>query len=536
MMKTWLSRNRITVLILIIAAAGFIRSYNINGPLFEMNPLRQAVNAAISRNYAQSPQSQFLLPQMDNMGPSPGYFMFELPLLQYIGSLMIKVFGVHNWVFRIISIVLSMFSAVFFYKLCTRFLDLKTSIIALIFYCFAPMSIIMGRSFQTESFMLLALFLSLYYFIRWLEEERAAFLWACTAGFTVLVLLKITNLYISVLVAALFVIYKKARLIPKFLIPCFLILAINFFWWVLYSSGVRELFPNEYTVSDKNVQVFTIPHILNVIRELTLSSGYWLTTLKHCAWIVLSPILLIFLFLGIFVRKEKKVSAILLTWLLSVMLFISIVPSAALQEYYKIHLIPVAAIFSAFSYLWIVGKIKNARIKATATVSFWAVFMVSIFLVVYPVIRHKPIFAGNERLGEKVNSVSKKGDLVVASFGPDAMLLFYCDRKGWSLYLDDPAIDAVNVLEDRRREGAKYFVCGNLDELDRNRRFKEYMFKHYKVVDEQERQYAQPVSPSLDRFIWTLLGRSNLPALRSFKNKMECRSLGYVVFDLSYKT
>ena len=534
-MKEITHKNKLVLVILIIAASVLIRSYNINGALFDINPLRQAVNAAISRNYAEDSQAQFLLPRMDNMGSGAGYFMFELPILQYMGYLMVKAFGVHNWVFRLPSIILFTLSAIFFYKLCMGFLDSRSSIVALIFYCFAPMSIIMGRAFQTESFTLLALFFSLYFFLKWLKEERPLDLWVCAIGFTILILLKITNLYISVLVAALFFIYKKERLIPRFLIPAFLILAINFYWWVSYSSEIRGLFPNEYTISDKNVQVFSIPHILDVMREYTFSPAYWITIFKHCAWIVLSPILVIFLFLGIFVKKEKRVSAILLTWLLAVIVFISVVPSAALQEYYKIHLVPVAAIFSAFSYLWIIAKIKNAGVRSAAIFSFWIIFALSIFLIVYPVIRHKPSFEKNELLGKKVESISKKGDLVVASFGPDAMLLFYCDRKGWSMYLDDPAVNMIDALEKRRKEGAKYFVCGNLDELDRRGQFKDYIFKHYKLVSREDRQYAKPPGPSLDLLIWDILDRLNSPFLNSLRYKMECRSLGHVIFDLTSK-
>lgn len=525
-------KNKIILIALIIAAAALIRLYNVDGALFDINPLRQAVNAAISRNYAQNPDSQFLLPQMDNMGSSPGYFMFELPILPYIASFLIKMFGPSNWVFRIPSIILFVFSAVYFYKLCGRFLGDRICLISLIFYCAAPMSIMMNRAFQSETFMLLVMFFSLYYFIRWLEEEKTQHLVLSTIALTLVVLLKITNLYIFILIAGLFLAYKKLRLAPNFIVPAIFISIVNFFWWIIYSSGIRELFPNEYTVSDKNVQVFTIPHIINVITEFSFSPAYWAMTLKHCAWIVLSPVLFVLFIAGIFVKKDNKAAAILLTWLLSVLAFLFIVPSAAAQEYYKIHLVPVASIFAAFSYVWIFDRIALPGARRAAIFLFWCVFTINIFFVTYPVIRHKAVFEKEEWLGKKTEEISKKDDLILASFGPDAMLLFYCNRKGWSFYLDDTRFDKIKALEAKRREGARYYVCGNLDELDRNHAFKDYMFKKYRVISQEPRLYAQPKKFSIDYFLWSALKSSKSAFFTGIRDKFERKSFGYVIFDL----
>ncbi len=58
-MKDPVFRNKIIIIILIITAAFCIRLYNINGALFDFNPLRQALNAFVARNYAQNPNSAF---------------------------------------------------------------------------------------------------------------------------------------------------------------------------------------------------------------------------------------------------------------------------------------------------------------------------------------------------------------------------------------------------------------------------------------------------------------------------------------------
>ena len=246
--KISVDRYKVLVVGLIILAAVLIRSYNINGALFDFNPLRQAVGTAIARNYAQNPDAEILLPQADNAGASPGYFMFEAPILPYVTSFLIKTVGIHNWVFRLPIILLFGCSAFYFYKLCSLIVDFRTSALALLFYCIAPISILMGRVFQAESFMLLALFSSIYYLIRWFNEGKTRHLLIITLALTILVLLKITNLYVFLLIGSLFLIYKKTRLIPYFILPVLFVLAVNFWWWFMHSAGVRAEFPTEYTL------------------------------------------------------------------------------------------------------------------------------------------------------------------------------------------------------------------------------------------------------------------------------------------------
>ena len=534
-MKEFLHKNRLSLIILIIALAALIRSYNINGALFEINPLRQAVNAAISRNYVQNPGSNFLLPQIDNFGPSPGYFMFELPILPYLTSFLIRSAGLHNWVFRLPSIILFVISAIYFYKLCLRILDLKASTLALAFYCLTPVSIFMSREFQSESFMMAALFFSLYHFIRWIEDEETIHLLLSMMGFTVFFLLKITNMYMFILVIGLFFIYRKERLFPRFIIPAAFILLVNFWWWFVYSAYIRGLCPNPYTLTDGNVQMFSLKFVIDLIRKSSLSSAYWMLTLNHCLWLILSPLLVVLALAGIFVKKDKKAAAVLLTWLLAVLFFIFAVPSAAMQTYYKIHLVPPVVMLSSIAYISIIDRIKNFWAKKIVIFAFWTVFVASVFLIVYPIIRCKPIFEKGQWLGNKVKSISRKEDLIITSMGSDAMLLFYCNRKGWTLYLGEGGGDSVKLLEEMRREGARYYACGNLDELDGNPRFKDYLFKNYKLISEEDKAYSEPKEDTLEHIVWKYVKGSKSPLLNSVRDKLECSSLGYVIFDLNKK-
>lgn len=527
------ARRRAIIVTGIILAAVLIRSYNINGALFDFNPLRQAMGTAIARNYAQNLDARFLFPQVDNEGAAPGYFMFELPIIPYAVSFLVGAVGAENWVFRLPIIILFAFSAIYFYKLCSLIADFRTASLALIFYCIAPISILMGRVFQAESFILLAMLSSIYYLIRWFEEQKTVYLLACTLAITVLLLLKITNLYIFLLIAALFLIYKKIGLIPRFILPMVFVIAVNFWWWGVHSAAVREAFPTQYTFVAGD-QYFGAKYLLERLMEFSFSPGYWALISRQIAWIIFSPAIFILLLIGVFVRKERKISLVLLAWAAAVFVFIFAVPGASVQDYYKIHFLPAGAILAAIGYLYIFDRLRFSLRGKLIIVALWFLVLANIFLIVFPIIRYKPIFEYQQVLGKKVEEMTKKEDLVLASYGPDAMLLYYCNRKGWNQYLPAKQ-DNIGLLERRREMGAKYFVCGNLDELDSDPEFKEYLLAHYKLTSGGDRSSGEPKKGSVEHFVWKALGAIGRPFAEEFRKKLEQRSLGYVIFDLRRK-
>ena len=233
-------------------------------------------------------------------------------------------------------------------------------------------------------------------------------------------------------------------------------------------------------------------------------------------------------------KKKKEVLFFLLIWTGAVLFFIFAVPIAGMQDYYKIHFLPPGVILAAMCYFYIFDKMRSGWKKNAIVSIFWILICANIFVIVYPVIRRKPIFESQQVLGKKVDEMTQKDDLVLTAFGPDAMLLFYCNRRGWSQYLPVKN-DNIGLLEGRREEGAKYFVCGNLDELDLDPGFKKYLFENYKLLSNEDRQYGAPQEGSLDHFMWMLLEKIDHPFAKNIKEKFERKSLGYVIFDLRRK-
>lgn len=525
------NRRGIFIAAAVILAAVLVRLYNIDGALFDLNPLRQALNAFVARNYALTSGAMFLLPQADNMGSSPGYLMFELPVLPYLASLLIRFFGVQDWIFRAIPIVLFCLSGVYFYRIALLMTGKRESLLALAFYLFVPMSILMSRVFQAEAFMMLAMLFAVYHFLKWIESELPWHLAAATVGLTLLVLLKITNLYIFIFLAAVFFIYDRRRLMGHFAFPAVIALFAGVLWWIIYPADIRAMFPNEYTMA-AGKQVFGVKHMAAMLREYTFSPSYWLMTVKQCAWIVFSPVVFILMIGGIFTGWQRRSHSLLLTWLIAALIFIAAVPGAALQDYYKLHFVPAGAILAAVFYFRLYDLIASSGGPKRLFASLVAVITaVTIFAAVYPVIRYKPIFQAEEALGGKVQDITLKDDLVIASFGPDAMLLFYCGRKGWSQYLASGE-DNIKIIEERRKQGARYFVSGNLRELAKAPALERYLMKRYRLLVKEWPRYGEPEGFSLEHAVWVLLWGVDAEWASSLRQKIGAKSLGYAIFDL----
>lgn len=533
-MKDLFTENRRETILVaaVILAAIAVRLYNVNGALFDFNPLRQALGAFVARNFAFTPDAMFFLPQVDNMGPSPGYFMFELPLLPYVTSFLIKVLGVQNWVFRVIPIVFFVTSAVYFYKLAAIVLDKRASLTALLIYSFAPMSILMGRVFQPESFMMMAMMFLVYHFMKWLDAEKPRDLFFATAGLTLFVLLKITNLYIFLFLGAICLIYGKQRSIVRAIGPAAVVLAVNVWWWLVYPADIRMMFPNEYTV-DAGAQVFGVSHMAAMLKEYTCSLSYWSLAVKQCAWVVFSPMVFILLLGGVFSGLKGRAYLFLISWIGSALVFIAAVPDAAVQDYYKLHLVPAGSMLAAVFYLKLYDFIPSSRGGKKLFASFViTISVITIFAAVYPIVRYKPVFQAQEMLGRKVRDISLKEDLIIASFGPDPMLLFYCDRKGWAQYLLSGK-DQIRLLEEKRKEGAKYFVCGNLEELSSVGEFERYLMRKYKLLIKESPESGEPEGYTIEHMAWRVLKNINATWASDIRRKFERKSYGMAVFDLT---
>jgi hypothetical protein len=110
-----------------------------------------------------------------------------------------------------------------------------------------------------------------------------------------------------------------------------------------------------------------------------------------------------------------------------------------------------------------------------------------VFYYIYPAYRVPRTYSRVEEMAGVVKALTQPRSLVIASCSTGPYFLYYCHRRGWNFWINDPGTEAINHLEYLRTQGAEYFASANPEELNRNTIFTEYLYKTYKVIWEKEK-------------------------------------------------
>ena len=81
-------------------------------------------------------------------------------------------FGVHEWIGRIQGVLFFVVALPFFFGLVRRIFGELAALWATLFYAFAPLSIVASRAFMPDVPSLSLAIIGIYFFLRWIEEER----------------------------------------------------------------------------------------------------------------------------------------------------------------------------------------------------------------------------------------------------------------------------------------------------------------------------------------------------------------------------
>ena len=111
----------------------------------------------------------------------------------------------------------------------------------------------------------------------------------------------------------------------------------------------------------------------------------------------------------------------------------------------------------------------------------------SIFYYIYPAYRVPRTYGRVEKVAERVMTLIPQESLIIASCSSGPYFLYYCQRRGWDFWINDPDTDAISHLEYLRKQGGEYFTSANMEELNKNKIFSEYLYNTYNVVWKKEK-------------------------------------------------
>jgi len=203
---------------------------------------RQTQTLMMARQFYESRLNIFL-PQVYwrtlDAAPVEGYVgCTELNVTPFLTALLYYVFGVQDWVGRIVPIFFSIVGLAYFHRLVNRFCGLAAALFGTTLLCFAPMYLWLGRVQMPESLTFCMIFMAVYYIDRWLEGDRYRFFpqaAACCAG---MLLAKPQTAYMAIPIAYLvfnkdgFKTFFKTRY--YLFVALVLLICVPFYIWSFY--------------------------------------------------------------------------------------------------------------------------------------------------------------------------------------------------------------------------------------------------------------------------------------------------------------
>ncbi len=449
-----LDRNTIYALTIIISGF-FLRLINITQPILEVAMWRQCETASIARNFYYNGMNIFY-PQVLWGGVTEGYVgETEFHLYPFAVAILYKLFGVHEYLGRLVSILAFCGGAFFLYRLSGKYVDKASSLVAILFYTFNPYIFFYSRSFQPESTMLFFSIAMLYLFSEWIDKEgwwRFALMTLCA---TFAFLIKIPTICLGLPLLYLCLRKYKSNFIIQWKLWLFAFLStIPVFLWYKHSYYLGSL--NGLTWS-----TFKLSR-LSIYFEPAFYGKVFLSEIFQKDLIYVGAV---FLVLGIIFTLKERGLWFIHYWLLAIIIFFFIgAEGTAHHTYYTIPIIAPASILIGHaicnSRKWIYTY-KITGTKRVVLLSLFIFMVVSLPMISYHKItgRYKaerlekdyPIY----NVGKAVDEITSEGDLIIGCLWGGPEILYYSNRRGWFMVAHGITKETIEVF---RKKGAKYFV------------------------------------------------------------------------------
>lgn len=389
--------------------------------------------------------------------------ILEPPLLEYLVSLIYRVVGQEEMSFgRYLTNLFWLIGGAFMFKIAQKLLSTDSAVFATAYYLFVPMGVIISRSFQPDSLMMMMFLISLYSIILYFENSSTnrLLLSSILAGTTLLLRpLVLFALLCSFLVMS---IHKKKSWGAIFDAPfltfsgiSLLIPALYYGYGILIAGFMRW-----------KVATSFLPHLL-------IKWDFWRGWFEVGVGVAVHSFLVVAI-LEFFFLPRNLTRALIIGLTISYLLFgVTFTYHIHTHPYYHIQLFPIIGICAAPFFVRITLALKNLPGKS------WLAPILTIMLIVlyfsYREVRQSLYIKGFEN----PNIASEIGDLighssqtVFVAYYYGLPLEYYGQFSGapWPVSIDDPFYRSPDEKERSVEERIdslgfipEYFVITNFD-------------------------------------------------------------------------
>jgi 4-amino-4-deoxy-L-arabinose transferase-like glycosyltransferase len=472
--------------ILLIALT--IKLIHITYPVLGWHSWRQSDTASIARNFHENGYN-ILYPQINWGGTGTGYVESEFHIYPFIVALLYRVFGQHDFLGRVVSLIFSILTVYGLYLLVRRYINEETALWSALIYTILPLNIFYGRAFMPEATMLMCSVYSIYFFSRWLDEEKTKYFLFTLIFTTLAILIKLPTMYLGL--PMLYLAFQKHRfgLFKNYRI--YMLVVLIFLPVVLWYHHAHQLFLNGgssfgiWTYGQDKWGTFTLlfdPAWYNDIFFKSIAE-------RHLTY----PGFILMLF-GLFIKREHKSEKLFDVWLIAILLYIFIAAQAhRAQEYYTLPFDIAASVFIAkFLAKYIpmssITKTFSAhRLKATFAVICVVLICILSYLRVARFLNGESMGSAVLKIGSDMKSLSNINDKVISVSSGNPSLLYHAHRTGWTVY--PVQIDSV-FLNKKKHEGAKWIIAEK-SEFENNKANDklEYLMSNFKIM-KNEKDYV----------------------------------------------
>ena len=467
--------TQLAIISSIIAVA--VRLIAINQPFIDNWSWRQSDVAAIARNYFHG-GFHFAKPQIDWAGDQPGYVGTEFPILPFLAAIFYKFLGMHEWVGRIQAVVFFATSLPFFFLLAREVLGEIDATWALIFYAFAPLCLMASRCFMPDTPSLALSIIGLYFFVRWLNSDhdvRSFVLAAITISLSVLI--KLPSAIIGVPLACLaFQRFGSSafRNIKLWIFAGITLLPAALWYWYAYQVSLK-FYPYHFFGSG-GVKIMPLMWYWKIVQEVPT--------------LALTPVIFILAGIGLFAAWSTSRARPFYWWLVAMILFIIVVGYGNRHPWYRLPLVPIAALFAGSACAFIGTKVPSRA--ANFAGSTLLLVLLGFSALVSARIYYHAIAAPLRDAGLELKEITPENSLIAAADNGDPIVLYYGERKGWhflekdGIYYGDPdgSEPAIANLQELREKGASYvvFTSNTAWWLDLYPEFREYVHENSALI------------------------------------------------------
>jgi len=163
--KTLLFDVRLWIVVLFL-----IRLENIDLAALDEHSWRQTITLGVARNYMEV-DANFFHPRTVICDSRGGILAQEFPLYNYLVFLLWKVFGAHNWCFRLLSLVVASVGLFAFSKIARRLTDERAALFATVMFG-VSIAFTYGRKAMPDVFAVSLVLMGLDWGWRYLEEKK----------------------------------------------------------------------------------------------------------------------------------------------------------------------------------------------------------------------------------------------------------------------------------------------------------------------------------------------------------------------------